>query len=99
MRKKILILTSLMIVLSFAFTSTVQAAVTKYSFNDVEINGIIVEIEASVKDNNKGAFSQCTYFSDDYQEALGYYSAPIVAGDTAEEVLEFCAENFDERTQ
>lgn len=98
MHRKILILTSLMILLTFTFVSVVQAAVTKYTFNDVDTDGMIVEIEASVKDNNKGKFSQCTYFSDDYEDALGYYSDAIVAGDTAEEVLAFCVEHFYERT-
>ena len=99
MRKKILILTSLMILFTFGFATVVQAATTKYSFNDVNIDGTIVEIEASVKDNNKGDFSQCTYFSDDYQEALGYYSEPVVAGDSAGAVLDFCVAHFDERVQ
>lgn len=99
MRRKILPITTLLLLLIFATTVAVQAKNTKYTFNDVTIGDQIVEIEAGVKDNKNSDFSQCTYFSDDYAEALGYYSDAVVAGESVEEVLDFCVEHFDERTQ
>ena len=104
MRKKVLLFAALSLLIAFVFATAVHAATTKYTFNDVKVETdqgtIIVEIEASVKTHKKkDDFSQCTYFSDDYQDALGYYSAPVDAGDTAEDVLDFCRSNFDERTQ
>lgn len=99
MRKKMLIFAALSLVLSFALATGVQAKVTKYTFNDVDIDGTIVEIEASVKTTNKGDFSICTYFSDDYADYLGQYEEAVEAGDTAEEVLDFCVANFDDRVE
>jgi hypothetical protein len=99
MYKKIALATSLALILTLALVTVVHAKVTKYTFNDVDIDETIVEIEAGVKTTNKGDFSNCSYFSDDYQESLGYYQEAVFAGDTADEVLAFCVENFDERTQ
>lgn len=99
MPKKSLIFMSLLILLTFALATVAQAANTKYTFNDMDIDGVIVEIEAGVKTTNKNDYSNCTYFTDDYRDVLGYYAAPVFAGDTAEEVLQFCVNNFDERTQ
>lgn len=100
MRKKLLLFAALTLLLSFAVATAVHAAATKYSFEDVVIDGQTVEIEASVKTHNKKPdFSQCTYFSEDYQSALGYYSDDVNAGDTAGDVLDFCVSHFDERTQ
>ena len=99
MPKKTLIFMSLLILLTFALATVAQAANTKYTFNDVDIDGVIVEIQAGVKDTNKNDFSNCTYFTDDYVDVLGYYADAVFAGDTAEEVLEFCVEHFYERTQ
>jgi hypothetical protein len=56
------------------------------------------EIEATVKDTNKNDLTTCSYFSDDYQASLGYYSDEVVFADPAA-VLEFCLDNFDERHQ
>lgn len=77
------------------------APVEKLTFNDVTLpDGQTGEIEASVKLlNNKDDSVTCTYFTDDYQESLGYYfdhvePAPI----GAEAVLQFCLDNFDERS-
>lgn len=99
MPKKTLIFVSLLILLTFALAAVAQAANTKYTFNDVDIDGTIVEIEAGVKNTNKNDYSNCTYFTDDYRDVLGYYADAVDAGDTAEEVLEFCVTHFDEATQ
>lgn len=99
MSKKTLIVTSLLIILTLALASVAQAKNTKYTFNDVEIGEQIVEIEAGVKETNKNDYSNCSYFSDDYAESLGYYAADESAGDIAEEVLDFCVKHFEEATQ
>ena len=99
MRKKIVIIASLVALLALLMATTAYAKKTNYTYTDVELNGQIGEIEAGVKTTNKNDYSECTYFSDDYQDALGYYADAEIAGNTAEEVLEFCVEHFDERTQ
>lgn len=97
MFRKIGFLLILVLVAAFIVSGTVQAAVTKYSFNDVVIDEQVVEIEAGVKSVNKGDFSSCSYYTDDYAEYLGHYTAPVSAGDTADEVLGFCVDNFGNR--
>lgn len=99
MRTKKLVILGLLIVLTLAFATTAYAGVTKYTFNDVDIDATIVEIEASVKTVKKGDYSTCSYYSDDYIDYLGYYEDDVLAGETAEEVLAFCVDHFDERTQ
>lgn len=108
MRKKVLLFAALSLLIAFVFATAVHAATTKYTFNDVEVETdqgtIIVEIEATVKTRkNKDNFVQCTYFSDDYEESLGYYSEHIAdddeTPDTAEDVRAFCVDNFENRTQ
>lgn len=97
MRKEWTVVAAILIIALFALAGTAQAAVTKYTFNDVDIDGTIIEIEASVKKTNKADFSTCSYFSDGYLDYLGYYEAPVAAGDGAEEVQASCVESFDER--
>ena len=98
MLKKISIAASLMVVLMLMVTSTALAVKTKYTFEDVVIDGQIVEIEASVKQNKKGAYSTCSYFADDYTEHLGLYDEAVLAGESEEEVLSFCKAHFEERS-
>lgn len=76
------------------------ASATKYTFNDVKLpNGETGEIEANVKTKkNKDDSVYCGYFTDDYEESLGYYfdfygSAPT----DRDRVLEICLDHFDER--
>jgi hypothetical protein len=99
MSKKITLVTLIAVLVSLLAVTTALAAVAKYTFNDVDIDGAIVEIEASVKDNRGSQFSTCTYYSDGYLDWLGQYQEAVAAGDTAEEVLAFCVSNFDERSQ
>ena len=77
--------------------STVLAKNSKYTFHDVTIDEQTVEIEASVKNTKKNDYSKCSYYADDYAEFLGAYDEDVSAGDTAEEVLDFCVEHFDDK--
>lgn len=99
MVKKTLRLSLLVFLVALLMASAALAATTKYTFNDVVIDDQVVEIEAGVKETNKDSFTNCSYFSDDYREHLGYYQEAVSAGDTAEEVLAFCVANFDQRAQ
>lgn len=99
MLKKLTLITLSVVMASLLATSAVIAANTKYEFSDVVIGDQIVEIEASVKDNKKSEFSTCSYYSDDYEEFLGQYQEDVIAGETAEEVKDFCVENFENRSQ
>ena len=85
----------------FALAVDVQAATEKYTFNDVTVTEndaeLTIEIEASTKVTKKAEYSTCSYYADDYAEYLGYYDAPVLAGDSAGEVLDFCVENFGNR--
>ena len=83
----------------FIVTTSVYAANAKYTFADVTIDGQTVEIEASVKETKKSAYSTCSYYEDDYADYLGYYDDDVAAGDTAEQVLDFCVNHFGDRTQ
>ncbi len=75
----------------------VFAATAKYTFNDVNIDGVIVEIAAGVKDTARNDFTRCDYFSNDYLEWLGYYGEPVaVWGDVA--VKNVCVGHFADRT-
>ncbi len=96
MFKKFSIVVGLAVVFTLLLTSTVVAAKTKYTFEDVTIDEQILEIEASVKQTKKGAYSTCSYFSDDYIEHLGLYEEAVSADDTADEILEFCIANFEQ---
>lgn len=71
----------------------------KFTFNDVELDGQTGEIEASVKTaKNKDDSVTCTYFTDDYEENLGYYFKALeVAPTDRDAVGEFCIENFGAR--
>ena len=99
MRRKILVITTLLLLLVFATAVAVQAKNTKYTFNDVQIEEQIVEIEAGVKETKKSDYSNCNYYTDDYEDFLGYYQEDVSAGDTAEEVLEFCVDHFGDRVE
>ena len=99
MLKKLTLISLSVVMASLLVTSAVFAAKTKYEFSNVDIDGQIVEIEASVKDNKNNEFSTCSYYSEDYEGFLGQYQEAVVAGETAEEVKDFCVENFDNRSQ
>lgn len=90
--------TILFSILLLAFFATpVSAAATKYGFNDVVIDGQVVEIEASVKNTRRGAYSTCNYYSDNYIDYLGMYAEATLAGTTAQQVLDFCVGHFSDR--
>jgi cytochrome c-type biogenesis protein CcmH/NrfF len=98
MYRKTLIITTLLLLLSLALVTGVEAKVNKYTFNDVSIDDTVVEITASVKTTNKGEFSVCDYYSDDWIDYLGQYQEATSAGDDAGQVLDFCVSHFDDRT-
>ena len=96
MFKKFSYVAGLAVVLALLLTSTVVAAKSKYTFENVTIDKQILEIEASVKQNKKDAYSTCSYFTDDYGEHIGLYAEAVFAGETEEDVLGFCKENFEQ---
>jgi len=98
MFKKISLVAAITVIFALVFTSSVLAAKSKYTFEAVVIGDQIVEIEASVKQNKKGAYSTCSYFKQDYVEHLGLYDKAVFAGETEEEVLSFCVGNFENRS-
>lgn len=76
------------------------ASVTKFTFNDVTLpDGQVGEIEASVKIlKNKPDSVNCSYFTDDYQDSLGYYfDFHEPAPTESDAVLEICLDGYDER--
>jgi hypothetical protein len=82
---------------ALVLTASALAGVTKFTLNDVTYpDGTTGEIEAGVKDTSKSDLTDCAYFSDDYRDALGYYSAPVVFA-TAEEVRGVLPRPFGER--
>ena len=104
MVKRSLLVAALAAVLAASLGAGLATAkVTKYTFNDVTLTDgdgsqITGEIEASVKDVRKQTSIYCGYFSDDYQESLGYYfDESPVADPTESDVLDFCLEEFPNR--
>ena len=76
------------------------ASVTKFTFNDVTLpDGQVGEIEASVKIlKNKPDSVTCSYFTDDYQESLGYYfDFHEPAPTESDAVVQICLDGYDER--
>lgn len=98
MLRKWSVIAIVLLVAIFVVAGAVHAKNTKYTFNDVDIDGQIVEIEAAVKDTNKSDYSQCNYYTDDYEDHLGQYADDVPAGETAEDVLAFCVDNFEDRS-
>lgn len=102
MLRKWSVVAIVLLVAVLVVAGAVHAKNTKYTFNDVEIEtddgALIVEIEASVKDTNKSDYSQCSYYTDDFEDHLGQYAEDVIAGETAEEVLDFCVNNFENRS-
>jgi hypothetical protein len=79
---------------------TAAASVIKFTFNDVTLpDGQVGEIEASVKIlKNKPDSVYCGYFTDDYEESLGYYfDFHEPAPTEADAVLQICLDEFGER--
>ena len=99
MFKKLTLIALSVVVASLLITSAAIAAKTKYEFSDVLIDDQTVEIEASFKDNKNNNFSSCSYYSDDYEEWLGQYQEDVVAGELADEVEQFCVNNFANLSQ
>jgi hypothetical protein len=57
------------------------------------------EIEASVKDVNKRTTTYCGYFTDGYMESMGhYFDDSPVAEPTESDLLDFCLEEFPNRS-
>lgn len=99
--RKLAITSGLVIALVATLALPAFAPVEKFTFNDVLLpNDEVGEIEASVKvHRNKDDSVNCSYFADDYAESLGYYfdfvePAPL----DPDAVLEFCLDNFSERS-
>ena len=102
--RRILPVALLGLMIALVSATPASAKVTKYTFSDVvltEADGteITGEIEASIKDVNKRTTMYCGYFTDDYMESLGYYfdDSPV-ADPTESDVLEFCLEEFPNRS-
>lgn len=98
--RKLALTVGLVIALVGALALPAYAPNEKYTFNDVQLTDELTgEIEASVKiQKNKDDSITCSYFTDDYEESLGYYfefvePAPL----DAETVKQFCLDHFDDR--
>lgn len=77
--------------------------VNKFTFADVtlvdgELTVTNAVIEASSKSNNKGTFTQCSYFTEGWGDYLGAFASDDFASADADDVREFCIENFENRS-
>ena len=102
MLKKSIFLTILLAIIVLPFAGVAQAKVEKFTFTNVTVidsNGAeqLVTIEAGVKENNKGEFTNCDYYSPDYQDFLGYYQEAVSPGFNGGDVLDFCVNHFADR--
>lgn len=99
MRRCITVITTTMFLIS-ALALPALAPVEKFSFNDVTLpDGQVGEIEAGVKTHpNKDDSINCSYYTDDYRDSLGYYFDFVEpAPHDPDVVLQFCLDNYDER--
>lgn len=93
--KRLLIILVLVLLMIPAVAS---ASVNKFGFNDLTFpDGTLGELKAGSKITNKGDFTSCSYFSDDYQDYLGYFQSSEFASEDAGEVLAFCLANYGNR--
>lgn len=80
-------------------------SVDKFTFEGVtlEDGDLVVEdavVEAAVKDKKKDEndWTNCSYFTEDWQESLGSYGENVVPGDGGADAVEaFCVDRFSER--
>ncbi|HEX6207151.1 MAG TPA: hypothetical protein VF058_02220 [Actinomycetota bacterium] len=83
-----------------------SAKVEKFTFTDVllvdgdgtEISGAV--IEANVKQTNKRTTGYCGYFTEGYQESLGYYFNDFTVDpdqELGDQLLRFCQRWFPDR--
>lgn len=101
MRRLITVLTAVVLLVGVVALPA-WAPVEKLTFEDVTLpNDQTGEIEANVKVmKNKADSINCSYFADEYEESLGYYFEFVEPASTdANEVLQFCLDNFSERWQ
>lgn len=83
-----------------------QGQTKLFTFEDVDLvdaDGTTYEdavIEAASKDhkNDRLDFTECAYYTEDYEEFLGDYGESGWASHDADEVREFCIENFPNRS-
>jgi len=88
----------ILVLIGVLVPAVAQAAVNKFSFNDVIFpDGTLGELEAGSKITQKSTFTSCSYFSDDYADYLGYFQSGEFASEDAAEVLAFCLAHYDER--
>lgn len=85
-----------LVLLALLVPAVVLAGSPKFTFNDVTFSdGTTGEIEASSK--VKKDYTTCSYFSDDYEDYLGAFHSDEFASSDADEVEQFCLDNYANR--
>lgn len=95
--RKVLIVAILAALLPVSISA---AGATKFTFDDVTFSdGTTGVIEASSKVNQKNTATTCNYYTDDYDEYLGYFYTNEVGftEDQVDEVRQFCLDHFEDR--
>ena len=70
----------------------------KYTFEDVTFSdGTTGVIEAASKQVDDSTFTTCSYYSDNYAQYLGQYQSDTFASADANEVEQFCLDNYVNR--
>lgn len=99
MVKKLSIVTLALVLFAVSVVPTFAAVLTKYTFNDVVFSdSTLGELETSVKKTRQGYYTTCNYYSDGYVEYLGYYSDTQNVGSDSETVLNYCLEEYSNRS-
>jgi len=104
MTKRAAVVLALVVVATLALSGVALAKTFKFTFEDVTLTDgdLVVEngvIEASTKETKKTTFTNCNYYTEDYEAFLGQFQSDDFFSDDAGEVEEFCVDNFENRVE
>ena len=84
----------------FLFGSALAADVVKFTFSNVAYpDGVVGTIQAGSKTTKKGTVTNCGYYSNPNDRYLGEFESDEFSSRNADEVRQFCLENYNNRQQ
>ena len=84
----------------FMLGSALAASDVKFTFSGVAFpDGQLGTIQAATKTTKKTTITTCSYFSDPNNQYQGQFQSDEFASRNADEVQQFCLENYNNRQQ
>jgi len=104
MTKRAAMVLAVVVAATLALSGVALAKTFKFTFEDVTLTDgdFVVEngvIEAATKETKKSVFTNCNYYTEDYQEYLGQFQSEEFFSDDNGEVEDFCVNNFENRVE